>query len=195
MLYMMCVCVCVCLYIYIYISSVQSLSCVWLWPHGLQYSRLPCPSPAPESCSNSCPWPLMVGLNLLLKMETIYFAMKCLLYSKEPIRIWESDLILLGRQSDIAGPTPSWMGWSFPPQLRHWWSEQAQRSSHLWPRTASRDPAVSRPSKTKLPAQVDAGAPRLKGDSRYQDSLCYICNKLELWFCPQLHGFHLGAYG
>ena len=26
-----------------------------LWPHGLQHARLPCPSPAPRSCSNSCP--------------------------------------------------------------------------------------------------------------------------------------------
>ena len=26
-----------------------------LWPHGLQHSRFPCPSPAPEACSNSCP--------------------------------------------------------------------------------------------------------------------------------------------
>ena len=26
-----------------------------LWPHGLQYARLPCPSPAPGACSNSCP--------------------------------------------------------------------------------------------------------------------------------------------
>ena len=26
-----------------------------LWPHGLQHARLPCPSPAPEACSNSCP--------------------------------------------------------------------------------------------------------------------------------------------
>ena len=24
-------------------------------PHGLQHARLPCPSPAPRSCSNSCP--------------------------------------------------------------------------------------------------------------------------------------------
>ena len=37
-------------------SSVQSLSRVWLLqPHGLQHSRLPCPSPAPRACSNSCP--------------------------------------------------------------------------------------------------------------------------------------------
>ena len=26
-----------------------------LWPHGLQHARLPCPSPAPRACSNSCP--------------------------------------------------------------------------------------------------------------------------------------------
>ena len=26
-----------------------------LWPHGLQHSRLPCPSPSPRVCSNSCP--------------------------------------------------------------------------------------------------------------------------------------------
>ena len=26
-----------------------------LWPHGLQQARLPCPSPSPRACSNSCP--------------------------------------------------------------------------------------------------------------------------------------------
>ena len=25
-----------------------------LWPHGLQHARLPCPSPIPGACSNSC---------------------------------------------------------------------------------------------------------------------------------------------
>ena len=37
-------------------SSAQSLSCVWLFgPHGLQYTRLPCPSPTPRDYSNTCP--------------------------------------------------------------------------------------------------------------------------------------------
>ena len=37
-------------------SSVQSLSCVWLFvTHGLQHTRLPCPSPPPEAYSNSSP--------------------------------------------------------------------------------------------------------------------------------------------
>ena len=26
-----------------------------MWPHGLQHSRLPCPSPTPETYANSCP--------------------------------------------------------------------------------------------------------------------------------------------
>ena len=26
-----------------------------LWSHGLQHTRLPCPSPTPRACSNSCP--------------------------------------------------------------------------------------------------------------------------------------------
>ena len=26
-----------------------------LWPHGQRHTRLPCPSPSPGACSNSCP--------------------------------------------------------------------------------------------------------------------------------------------
>ena len=40
------------------ISSVQfsrSAVCDPLWPHGLQHPRLPCLSPTPRACSNSCP--------------------------------------------------------------------------------------------------------------------------------------------
>ena len=35
-------------------SSVAQL-CPTLWPHELQYARLPCPSPTPRVYSNSCP--------------------------------------------------------------------------------------------------------------------------------------------
>ena len=35
--------------------SVQSLFVTnSLWRHGLQHARLPCPSPSPRACSNSC---------------------------------------------------------------------------------------------------------------------------------------------
>ena len=39
---------------YFVVVIVQSLSHVWLWTHGLQYNRLPCPSLPPRVCSNSC---------------------------------------------------------------------------------------------------------------------------------------------
>ena len=38
-------------------SSVQSSRSVmsdYLWPHGLQHTMPPCPSPSPGACSNSC---------------------------------------------------------------------------------------------------------------------------------------------
>ena len=37
-----------------FLSSVAQ-SCPTLWPHGLQYTMLSCPSPTPEAYSNSCP--------------------------------------------------------------------------------------------------------------------------------------------
>ena len=42
----------------IYMKSVQFSCSVLsdsLQPHGLQHTRLPCPSPTPRACSNSCP--------------------------------------------------------------------------------------------------------------------------------------------
>ena len=38
-------------------SSLFSHSVMFnfLWPHGLQHTRLPCPSPSPGVCSKSCP--------------------------------------------------------------------------------------------------------------------------------------------
>ena len=36
-------------------SVSQSLMSDSLPPHGLQHTRLPCPSPIPRACSNSCP--------------------------------------------------------------------------------------------------------------------------------------------
>ena len=40
-------------YLFIYFSVTH----LWLtlWPHELQHARLPCSSPSPGACSNSCP--------------------------------------------------------------------------------------------------------------------------------------------
>ena len=37
-----------------------------LWPHELQHARLPCPSPTPRTCSNSCPSSRWPSNNLIL---------------------------------------------------------------------------------------------------------------------------------
>ena len=37
------------------LSSVHSVVSDSWWPHGLQHTRPPCPSPTPRACSNSCP--------------------------------------------------------------------------------------------------------------------------------------------
>ena len=41
-------------WIYISVKFSHSVMSDSLWPHGLQYARLPCPSPTPGACSNSC---------------------------------------------------------------------------------------------------------------------------------------------
>ena len=64
---LLCVCVCVCIakwfsYTYIYIYFFRLFSPIShlvmsdsLWPHRLQHTRPPCPSPTPGVYSNSCP--------------------------------------------------------------------------------------------------------------------------------------------
>ena len=45
-------------YTIVYVTSVQFSCTVMsnsLWPHGLQHSRPPCPSPPPGACADSCP--------------------------------------------------------------------------------------------------------------------------------------------
>ena len=45
---------------------MQSLSHVWLlWLHGVQYTRLPCPSPSPRAWSNSFPLSQWCHQNIL----------------------------------------------------------------------------------------------------------------------------------
>ena len=39
----------------LFVVVAQSLSSVSLWPHGVQHTRLPCPSISPRVCLSSCP--------------------------------------------------------------------------------------------------------------------------------------------
>ena len=46
---------CRCLLRAVLCSCSVAQPCLTLWPHGLQHARLPCASPTPRACSNSCP--------------------------------------------------------------------------------------------------------------------------------------------
>ena len=60
-----------------------------LRPHGLQHSRLPCPSPSPGACSNSCPlsrWchPTISSCHPLLLLPSVF----------PSIRVFSNELAL-----------------------------------------------------------------------------------------------------
>ena len=83
----------------------------------------------------------------------------------------------------MSGPHPILDGVIFPSLTWTLWSEHTQRASLLWPRTTSRFPAISGPSKIKPLAQVGTGTPRSKRCLKVTwGSLCHICNKSALWF-------------
>ena len=50
-----------------------------LQPRGLQHSRLPCPSPTPRDCSNSCPIEMVMPSNhLILRHPLLLLPSNCL---------------------------------------------------------------------------------------------------------------------
>ena len=62
--------------IHIQFSSLAQ-SCLTVRPHELQHARLPCPSPSPIVCSNSCPlsqWyhPIILFCHHLLLLPSIF---------------------------------------------------------------------------------------------------------------------------
>ena len=73
------------------LSSVQSLSCVWLWPHGLQHARLPCPS--------LIPWSLLKLISIESVMPSNHSIPCCSLLLLLPsifpsIRVFSNELVL-----------------------------------------------------------------------------------------------------
>ena len=62
-----------------------------LWPHGLQHTRLPCPSPTPGICSNSCP----LSLRRLKLSNHLILCHPLLLPSIFPsFRVFSNELVL-----------------------------------------------------------------------------------------------------
>ena len=67
-----------------------------LWPHGLWHSRLPCPPPSAEACSNSCP--LSQWCHPTISSSVVLFS-SCLHSSPASGSFLMSQLFELGGQS------------------------------------------------------------------------------------------------
>ena len=77
-------------------SSVQfshSVVSNSLQPHGLQYARLPCPSPTPGACSSSCPlsrwWHPTISSSVVPSSSSLQSFPASLVFSDESVPIWE----------------------------------------------------------------------------------------------------------
>ena len=91
---------------------IQLLSCVWLWPHGLQNSWLPCPSLCPTVCSYSC------ALSRWCH-PTISFCQPILLLPSAfpSIRVFSNELALCIRWPNIRAPASTSV---FPINIQVW---------------------------------------------------------------------------
>ena len=75
-----------------------------LWPHGQQHARLPCPSPSPRACSNSCP--LSQWYHPTILSSVIPFS-SCLQSFPASGSFLVSQLFVLGGQSIRASASTS----------------------------------------------------------------------------------------
>ena len=83
---------------------VHSLSLTLLWPHGLQHARLPCLSPFPRVCSESCPLSQWCYITISSSADLFSFCLQsCPASESFPMR-WP---FASGRQSTRASASAS----------------------------------------------------------------------------------------
>ena len=73
-----------------------------LWPHGLQHTRLTCPSLSPGVCSNSCPLSQWCYINISLSATHFFFCLQSF-----PGRFRMSQFFTSGGRSIVASPSAS----------------------------------------------------------------------------------------
>ena len=134
----MCVCLCIysiyikLLFLFLFSHSVMSN---YLWPHGLQHARFPCPSPSPGACSNSGPltrWYLPT-----ISSSVVPFS--CLQSFPTSGSCLRSQVFALGGQSIGVSASASVLpvdiqGW-FPVGLTGWISSQSKGLSRVFSNT------------------------------------------------------------
>ena len=115
-----------------------------LWPHGLQHARLPCPSPSPEACSNSCPlsqWchPPSHPLSPTLLLPSIFPSIM-VSFNKSALRIrwleYWSFSFSISPSNDYSGLISSRTDWfdllAVQETLKSLLQHQSLKTSFLW---------------------------------------------------------------
>ena len=72
------------------------------WPHGLQHTRLPCPSPTPGACSNSCLSSQMPSNHLILLCEQHVVYEICWNSIRFPYSHWEEKFHSQRQWTDLS---------------------------------------------------------------------------------------------
>ena len=105
-----------------------------LWPHGLRHARLPCPSPIPGACSNSCAlsWWCHPTISSLVVPSPPAFNLS----QHQGLFKWVSQLITSGGQSIGVSASASVLPMNiqdwFPLQWTGWISFQAKGLSRVF---------------------------------------------------------------
>ena len=102
----------------------------FLWPHGLQHARLPCPSPTPGACSNSCP--LSRWCHPIISFSVIPFS-SCLQSFPASGPFPKSQLFTLGGQS--IGASASVLPMNIQDWFPGWISLQSKGLSRVFSNT------------------------------------------------------------
>ena len=107
-------------------------SCQTLWPHGLHHASLPCPSPSPRVCSNSCPLGQWCHPTILSSV----IPLSCLQSFPSSGSFWMSRIFVSGSQTIGASASASVLPMNiqnrFPLGLTSWISLQSKGLSRVF---------------------------------------------------------------
>ena len=101
------------------------------WPHGLQHARLPCPSPSPRTCSNSCP--LHRWCHPTVSSSVIPFS--CLQSFSASGSLWLSSLHQMAKVLELHLQHQSFQWTWFPLGWTDWISLQSKGLSRVFSNT------------------------------------------------------------
>ena len=90
-----------------------------LWPHGLLHTRLPCPSPSPRACSNSCPLTQWLHLNISSSVVPFLIHLQSFSASGSFLMSWlfasgRQRIVVSASRSVLPMDTQDWspLGWT-----------------------------------------------------------------------------------